>query len=76
MHEWNEHELGRAASANIAPRHRRYRLLFHDTHHRAVTAPEAMAAYDLTPLRWRAGLRKVLRELYLERGWTARLDLA
>src|SRR5689334_1522439 len=45
-HEWSDHGLIARLS-----RHRkggaRYRLLFHDTHHRAVTQPEQMAAYDL-----------------------------
>src|SRR5215210_3058843 len=39
VHEWNDHELVR----RIGEHHVRggYRLLFHDTHHRAVTDPSS-----------------------------------
>jgi spore maturation protein CgeB len=44
VHEWNDHGL----VARLGEHRRRndgcYRLLFHDTHHRSVTAPETMAA--------------------------------
>src|SRR5215210_7540117 len=55
--------------------HRRrndYRLLFHDTHHRAVTAPEQMAAYDLSGYDGVLAFGGVIRDLYLERGWAGR----
>jgi spore maturation protein CgeB len=46
VHEWNAHEL----VARVG-RHRAtlggYLLLFHDTHHRAVTDASSMARYDL-----------------------------
>jgi hypothetical protein len=47
-------------------------LLFHDTHHRAITEPEAMAAYDLSHFDGVLAFGKILRDLYLERGWTGR----
>ena len=47
-----------AASASTAARRGRYRLLFHDTHHRSVTEPEEMARYDLAALRRRARVRR------------------
>jgi spore maturation protein CgeB len=37
VHEWSEPEL--VARIGAHRRRARYRLLFHDTHHRAVTAP-------------------------------------
>src|SRR5439155_366986 len=46
VHEWNEPAL----VARIAAHRRRggrYLLLFHDTHHRMITDPEAIAAFDL-----------------------------
>src|SRR5918997_1100599 len=46
VHEWNDHELVRRIGAHRAAGGR-YRLLFHDTHHRSVTSPEEMEAYDL-----------------------------
>jgi len=49
-----------------------FRLLFHDTHHRAVTAPEAMRRYDLSDYDGVLAFGTILRELYLERGWAER----
>src|SRR3954468_13963870 len=46
VHEWTSPEIvaaiGRAHRRNPRPL-----LLFHDTHHRAVSQPDAMKAYDL-----------------------------
>src|SRR5438309_12063087 len=46
VHEWNSHDvvsaLGQWRRENPGAR-----LLFHDTHHRSVTDPGSMAAYDL-----------------------------
>ncbi len=71
VHEWNDHAL----VARIGE-HRRagggYRLLFHDTHHRAATDPASMAAYDLRHYDGVLAFGDVIRELYLERGWTQR----
>jgi spore maturation protein CgeB len=70
VHEWNDHDLVRRLGE-----HRRgggYRLLFHDTHHRSVTAPETMAAYDLSHYDGVLAFGQVIRDLYLERGWAAR----
>src|SRR5205085_2444546 len=46
VHEWNDPAL----VARLGERRARradHVLLFHDTHHRAVTAPDEMARYDL-----------------------------
>ena len=65
------------ASARTARGPRRYRLLFHDTHHRVVTDPQAMAGYDLRALRRRARLRRGdPRPLPANGLGAARLDLA
>ena len=71
VHEWNEHELVQRVGAHRAVGGS-YRLLFHDTHHRAVTAEEQMAAYDLSHYDGALVFGEVLRELYLKRGWTGR----
>ena len=47
-----------------------YRLLFHGTSHRSVTAPERMAAYDLRDDDGVLAFGAVVRDLYLARGWT------
>ena len=46
VHEWNEHSLVQSIGEHRA-RNGHYKLLFHDTHHRAVTDKASMAAYDL-----------------------------
>lgn len=72
VHEWNDHalvaELGRLRKAG-AP----WTLLFHDTHHRAVSAPEEMRAYDLTGYDGVLAFGETLSEVYRRWGhrvWT------
>jgi spore maturation protein CgeB len=71
VHEWNDHELVRRIGAHRR-RHGDYRLLFHDTHHRAVTDRKGLAAYDLTYYDGVLAYGSVLRDLYLAEGWTRR----
>jgi spore maturation protein CgeB len=68
VHEWNEHALVQRIGEHHAA-HRGYRLFFHDTHHRAVTDPDAMAAYDLSGYDGVLAYGQVIRELYLRRSW-------
>jgi spore maturation protein CgeB len=71
VHEWNDHDLvARIGAHRVAGG--RYRLLFHDTHHRSVTAPETMAAYDLSGYDGVLAFGQVVRDLYLRRGWAER----
>lgn len=71
VHEWNEPALVGWIGAHHA-RHGGYRLLFHDTHHRALTAPQEMERFDLTNYDGVLAYGEVLRRIYLERGWAAR----
>jgi len=71
VHEWNAPELVHRIGAHRA-RGGRYRLLFHDTHHRAVTDRAAMAAYDLSHYDGVLAFGNVIRDLYLQRGWARR----
>lgn len=71
VHEWTEPALVGRIGVHRA-RTRRYALLFHDTHHRAVTAPIELAAYDLRDYDGVLAFGGVIRDLYLERGWAAR----
>jgi spore maturation protein CgeB len=71
VHEWNDHDLVRRLGEHRL-RGGSYRLLFHDTHHRSVTAPETMGAYDLSRYDGVLAFGRVIRDLYLERGWAAR----
>jgi spore maturation protein CgeB len=71
VHEWNDHDL----VARIGEHHRTsrsYTLLFHDTHHRSATDPSSMSAYDLSGYDGVLAFGDRIRDLYLERGWTAR----
>ena len=73
VHEWNDHALVRRVGEHRARAGRGgYRLFFHDTHHRAVTAPEGMAADALGGYDGVLAYGNVLRDLYLERGWARR----
>lgn len=70
VHEWSDHDLVRRIGEHR--RNHGYRLLFHDTHHRAVTAEREMAAYDLSHYDGVLAFGQVVRDLYLERGWAKR----
>ncbi len=70
VHEWSDHDLvGRIGEHRKT---RGYRLLFHDTHHRAVTEEASMAAYDLSGYDGVLAFGGVIRDLYLTRGWAKR----
>jgi spore maturation protein CgeB len=71
VHEWNDHDLVARVGAHRAARGR-YVLLFHDTHHRSVTDPASMAAYDLRHYDGVLAFGDAIRDLYLERGWIER----
>ena len=49
-----------------------YRLLFHDTHHRAVTEPQGMAAYDLRHYDGVLAFGSAIRDIYQRQGWAQR----
>ncbi|HYE32095.1 MAG TPA: glycosyltransferase [Methylomirabilota bacterium] len=71
VHEWSDHELVRRVGQHRKERGG-YKLLFHDTHHRMVTAPESMGSYDLTQYDGVLAYGQVLKDLYLSRGATRR----
>ncbi len=70
VHEWNDPELVAELGSRRAGGG--YRLLFHDTHHRAVSKPEEMARYDLTHYDGVLAFGRVIRDIYLDRGWAER----
>ncbi len=71
VHEWNDHALVRRIGEHRASSGG-YRLFFHDTHHRSLTEPESMAAYDLRHYDGVLAFGAVIRDVYLDRGWAAR----
>ena len=71
MHEWNSPEL----IAQISRRRvmgASFTLLFHDTHHRAITAPDELQRFDLDGFDGILAFGDVLREIYLKLGWASR----
>lgn len=71
VHEWNDPELVARIGQHRA-RTGRYALLFHDTSHRSVTAPDELRRYDLRHYDGVLAFGRVIRDLYRERGWAAR----
>ncbi|MHB8878555.1 MAG: CgeB family protein [Myxococcaceae bacterium] len=71
VHEWNDRALVRRIGEHRM-RSGRYRLLFHDTHHRAATAPEEVSGDMLQHFDGVLGVGEVIREIYLRRGWARR----
>jgi spore maturation protein CgeB len=71
VHEWNDRELVRRIGA-LRRRLPHLRALFHDTHHRSVTSPRSMAAYDVRHYDGVLAYGQVISDLYLERGWAKR----
>jgi spore maturation protein CgeB len=67
VHEWNSPAL--IARVGAAARSARKIALFHDTHHRAVTAPEELAALRLDGYAGVLAFGEILRSIWLDRGW-------
>jgi spore maturation protein CgeB len=72
VHEWNDPELV-AAVGRLRARGGRFTLLFHDTHHRAVSAPEEMRAYDLSAYDGVLAFGAALAQVYQCWGWRDRV---
>ncbi|MFP3941511.1 MAG: glycosyltransferase [Thermoanaerobaculia bacterium] len=71
VHEWTAPELV-SALGRLRQRGGDFLLLFHDTHHRSVSDPEAMEALDLSGYDGVLAFGEVVRMRYLERGWAPR----
>jgi spore maturation protein CgeB len=71
VHEWNDPALVKRIGKHRAG-HRQYRLFFHDTHHRAVSAPQELRAFDLSHYDGVLAFGEVLRQIYEDRGWAIR----
>jgi spore maturation protein CgeB len=68
VHEWNDPELVARIGRHRA-QHKSYQLFFHDTHHRSVSDPDAMAAYDLAHFDAVLAYGNVIRDKYVANGW-------
>ncbi len=68
VHEWTEPALV-AALGRYRQRHTGLRLLFHDTHHRMVSEPDAMAGLNLDGYDGVLAFGAVLADAYQRAGW-------
>jgi spore maturation protein CgeB len=72
VHEWNEPWLV-AAAGRARRRGARFTLLFHDTHHRAVSNPNAIRTFDLDDYDGVLAFGETLSEIYRHWGWRDRV---
>lgn len=72
MHEWNEPSLV-ARLGGMRAQGARFTLLFHDTHHRAVSDPDAIRAFDLSGYDGVLAFGEALSEVYRSWGWRNRV---
>ncbi len=72
VHEWNDPALV-AGLGRIRRDGGRFRLLFHDTHHRAVSDPDAMRRTDLRHYDGVLAFGRALADIYRREGWTERV---
>jgi spore maturation protein CgeB len=72
VHEWNEPWLVAAIGA-LRARGARFTLLFHDTHHRAVSDPDAIRTFDLSGYDGVLAFGEALSEVYRRWGWGDRV---
>ncbi|MDT0651186.1 CgeB family protein [Autumnicola edwardsiae] len=67
VHEWNNPEL--VAEIGEKKKEYGYKLLFHDTHHRAVSDEESMAKYDFSNYDGALVFGEVIRKIYQDKNW-------
>lgn len=68
VHEWNDPLLVKKIGDYRAV-HGNFVLMFHDTHHRSVTAPSEMTRYDLSNYDGVLAFGEVIRKIYLNNSW-------
>jgi spore maturation protein CgeB len=74
VHEWNEPWLV-AAIGKLRRAGARFTLLFHDTHHRAVSDPNAIGQFDLDGYDGVLAFGETLAEVYRRWGWGDRVHV-
>ena len=72
VHEWNDPALVATLGRQRA-RGARFTLLFHDTHHRAVSDPQAITAFDLDGYDGVLAFGEALSQVYRRWGWGRRV---
>lgn len=68
VHEWNPGELV-SRMGELKGKYG-FTLLFHDTHHRMVSAPEEMSRYDLSAYDGVLAFGEIIKDMYLSNGQT------
>jgi spore maturation protein CgeB len=71
VHEWNDPSLVQRFG-DYRKRSGRFALLFHDTHHRCVTDPDAMSRYDLSGYDGVLAFGASVAAVYERHGWGRR----
>ncbi|UVF20250.1 glycosyltransferase [Microvirga terrae] len=74
VHEWNEPWLV-AAIGKVRRLGGQFTLLFHDTHHRAVSDPDAIRQFDLDGYDGVLAFGETLAEVYRRWGWGDRVHV-
>ncbi|WP_114943946.1 CgeB family protein [Microvirga calopogonii] len=74
VHEWNDPWLV-AAIGKVRRQGGRFMLLFHDTHHRAVSDPDAIRQFDLDGYDGVLAFGETLAEVYRRWGWGTRVHV-
>ncbi len=74
VHEWNDPALV-AGLGDLRRRGHPARLLFHDTHHRAVSAPHEIDRFDLGAYDGVLAFGRTLAQAYEARGWAGRVHV-
>ncbi|MBV9250601.1 MAG: glycosyltransferase, partial [Acetobacteraceae bacterium] len=72
VHEWNDPALI-AGIGQCRAKDGRFILMFHDTHHRSVSDPEAIQRLDLSGYDGVLAFGDALAEMYRRLGWGARV---
>jgi spore maturation protein CgeB len=73
VHEWNPPELLERLGKHRASGRGNHLLLFHDTHHRAVSAPGELDGYPLEDFDGVLVFGEAIAEVYRQRGWGRRV---
>jgi spore maturation protein CgeB len=72
VHERNAADLVRWIGARRRNAGAKFKLLFHDTHHRSVTDPRSMSYYELEDFDGVLAFAEAIRDVYARRGWARR----
>jgi spore maturation protein CgeB len=73
VHEWNPVALVERIGRHRMRPGQRYRLFFHDTHHRAVSAPDELDRYPLDGFDGALVFGAAIAEIYRHKGWGDRV---